>query len=59
MTVISNATQAAKRNRAPVGILSIKGNNGSGATAPEASLELQYSRFFEKDLSYVLTLVEN
>lgn len=52
MTAISNATQTAKRNRAPVGILSIKGNNGSGATAPEASLELQYSRFFEKDLSY-------
>lgn len=52
MTAISNATQTAKRNRAPVGILSIKGNNGSGATAPEASLELQYSRVIEKNPTY-------
>lgn len=50
MTALSNTTQPANRNRASVGILSIKGNKGSAT--PEASLELQYSRFFEKDLSY-------
>lgn len=52
MTAISTTAQTAKRNGAPVGFLSIKGNNGSGATIPQASLELQYSRVIAKDLTY-------
>lgn len=50
MTAISSNIQPANRNRASVGILSIKGNKGSAT--PEASLELKYSRTFEKNTDF-------